>query len=217
MAIGVARGPLLVTVGAFAFAGANAAAAGIYRRGGTIATTFLLRCVVVYLFNGLLVRLREGPAAARRVLLLRTGRRRSSALATARGLNGAFLGVLLNVSFVLLTFADAFTIFKGTDTLATLVISRLALGDAERLSARELGCGACTLCGIVLITRPPALFGGGAEGGAERGAATAGLGMSAVGLAVALVAGVGSGSFNVFTRLLSRADGPHDGVLSHGR
>ena len=99
---GALRGPFLVTLGAFIFAGANAAATGIYRRGGTIATTFLLRCVVVYIFNGAVVYLRQGRTEAVRVLLLRTGRKRSSLMAGARALTGAFMGVLLNLSFVLL-------------------------------------------------------------------------------------------------------------------
>ena len=99
---GALRGPFLVTLGAFIFAGANAAATGIYRRGGTVATTFLLRCVVVYIFNGAVVYLRQGRIEAVRVLLLRTGRKRSSLMAGARALTGAFMGVLLNLSFVLL-------------------------------------------------------------------------------------------------------------------
>ena len=114
----------------------------------------LLCCVV---FNGIIVARREGRAAAARVLLLRTGRRRSSLMATARSATGALLGILLNLSFVLLTFADAFTIFKGVDTLVTIVVSRVLLGSAE-LRLRELGCGALTLFGLLLIARPTFLF-----------------------------------------------------------
>ena len=199
---GCPRGPLLVTLAALIFAGANAAATGIYRRGGTIVTVFLLRCMVVYLFNGLIVAHREGRDAARRVLLLRTGRRRSFLMAIARSLTGAFMGVLLNLSFVMLTFADAFTIFKGTDTIATIVLSRALLGSTETLSASELGCGLVTVLGITLIAQPPLLFG--SAGGAAAGAA---------GVAVAITAGCGSGGFNFFTRALSRKGGAHEGHL----
>lgn len=202
------HGPLLVTFAACIFAVANACATGIYRRGGTIVTTFLIRCAVVYVFNGLLCWRREGREAAMRVLLLRTGRRRSSLMAAARGLNGAFLGVLLNLSFVLLTFADAFTIFKGVDTVWTIVVSRLLLGSGERLQALELACGALTLLGIVLIAQPPFLARAG--GAAASSTSTA---ISAGGLLVAIIAGSASGGFNVWTRALSRKGGPHDGHL----
>jgi len=197
------RGPLLVTAAAFIFAGANCAATGIYRRGGTVATTFMVRCAIVYFWNAALVGLREGRAAALRVLLLRTGRRRSSVLAATRGLTGAFMGVLMNVSFVLMTFADAFTVFKGVDTAATIVVSRTILGDGERLSVRELGAGFVTLCGLGLIAQPSFLFGGAAGPGVDGPAAS-------IGMAVAVTAGVGSGGFNVFTRALSRRGGVHE-------
>lgn len=196
------RGPLLVTTAAFIFAGANAAATAIYRRGGTVATTFMIRCAVVYLWNATLVALREGRTAAMRCLLLRTGRRQSSLAATGRGLNGAIMGVLLNLSFVLLTFADGFTIFKGVDTVATVLLSRRVLGDGESLSLRELSAGALTLSGLILIAQPPFLFGGGASSA-----------LSVGGILIAAAAGVGSAGFNVFTRALSRRGGPHDGYL----
>ena len=200
-----ARGPTLVVLAALIFAGANACATAIYRRGGTIATTFLIRCAVVYVFNGLLVAKREGGTAAKDVLLLRTGCRRSSFMAAARGGTGSFLGVCLNLSFVLLTFADSFSIFKGTDTVGTIMVSRVLLGSGEKLQLRELGCSALTLVGIVLVAQPPLLFGGGGDGTAR---------VSAVGVLVAVTAGVASGLFNVFTRALTRAGGPHDGVLT---
>ena len=192
------RGPLLVTAAACTFAGANAAATAIYRRGGTVVGTFLLRCVVVYIVNGAIVARNSGRAAAINTVLLRTGRRRSSHLAAARAFVGAVMGVLLNVSFVLLTFADAFTIFKGIDTLSTIALSRALLGSEERLSLREAGCGALTMLGIVLIAQPPFLFG-----------ADAAAHVTAGGLLVATMAGMGSGGFNFFTRLLSMKGGEH--------
>jgi len=111
--------------------------------------------------------------------------------------------VLMNISFVLLTFADAFTIFKGTDTIGTIVLSRKLLGSSERLALREIACGGLTLLGIVLIAKPPLLFGSVAVAAP----------VSAGGLAVAMAAGCGSAGFNVFTRALSRKGGPHDGLL----
>lgn len=195
------RGPLLVTTAAFIFAGANATATAIYRRGGTVCTTFLLRCVMVYIFNGVLVACREGRAASLRVLLLRTGRTGSSCGATARSLVGAFMGVTMNVSFLFLTFGDAFTVFKGTDTISTVIVSRVTLGHSERLATRELACGGLTFVGIILIAQPPLLFGGGVRV------------VSAAGVAIAIVAGVGSAGFNVLTRALSRKGGPHEGHL----
>ena len=198
---GKARGPLLVTLAACIFAGANAAATAIYRRGGTITTTFLLRCMVVYIFNALLVAWRNGGRAAKNVMLLRTGQRRSSQMAAARGAIGAFLGVLLNLSLVLLTFADAFTIFKGVDTLGTIALSRVVLGRAERLQPMELCCAGLTFWGITLIAQPSTLF--------ASAAAASGVQVSAAGLSVALAAGTASAGFNLLTRVLSRADGPH--------
>jgi drug/metabolite transporter (DMT)-like permease len=189
-----------VTAAACIFAGANAAATAIYRRGGTLVTVFLIRCVVVYVFNGAIVARREGRAEAVRVLLLQTGRSRSSCMASARSLIGSILGILLNLSFVLLTFADAFTIFKGIDTVCTILVSRALLGSSERLALRELGCGALTFIGIFFIAQPP-LFAGDT------------LHVSLAGLLVAAAAGTASGGFNVFTRALSRKGGPHDGVL----
>ena len=50
---------------------------------------------------------------------------------------GAATGLGLNLSFVFLTLADAFTVFKGVDLLGTSALGRLALG--ETLSRREFG------------------------------------------------------------------------------
>ena len=52
---------------------------------------------------------------------------------------GAATGLGLNLSFVFLTLADAFTVFKGVDLLGTSALGWLALG--EKLSRRELGLG----------------------------------------------------------------------------
>ena len=132
------KGPLLVLTGALAFAGANVVAKALYLRGSTLVTVFLIRCAVVYLVNGALVAFRQDLATAKAVLLLQTGRCSSSLLAGARGFVGALTGVLLNISFLFLTLADAFTLFKGTDTIGTIALSSSVLGSHEKLSYREL-------------------------------------------------------------------------------
>ena len=191
------RGPSLVLCAAFLFAAANAVAKALYMRGNTLVSVFLARCLVVYLANGALVACREGQASAGRVLLLRTGSFASSQMAALRGLVGAMTGIGLNLAFVFLTLADAFTIFKGVDLLGTNAISRLALGEA--LSWRELGSGLLTLLGLLLVAQPPLLFGG---------AATAGARLSAAGIAAATLGGLCSAAFNVLTRALSREGRP---------
>ena len=89
--------------------------------------------------------------------------------------------------------------FKGTDTIATIVISRAAVGATEALHWPEYVCGAFQLLGMLLIAQPGFIFGR--------------THVTMEGLAVAVVSGLGSGVFNVFTRVLSRKGGPHDGIL----
>ena len=148
-----ATGPLLVTLGAALFAATNAASTGLYRRGETVVTLYLIRAVVVYAANGALTCARDGRAEACRVLQLHTGKAETSRLAVARGLVTAAMALLLNLSFLLLTFNDAFTVFKGIDMLATVILSRALLGSSERLSSGELACGLLTLCGIMLVAQ----------------------------------------------------------------
>ena len=236
-----ATSPLLVTLGAALFAVTNAASTGLYRRGGTVVTLYLIRAVVVYAANGALTCARDGRAEACRVLQLRTGKVETSRLAVARGLVTAAMALLLNLAFLLLTFNDAFTVFKGVDMLATVVLSRALLGAAERLSPAELACGMLTLSGIVLVAQPSMLgvsrdgaaAASTAAGAAAAGAAAAGaaagteavvsvagvsaagvegvVGVSAAGVAVAAMAGVLSACSGVSTRALSARDGPHAG------
>ena len=235
-----ATGPLLVTLGAALFAVTNAASTGLYRRGGTVVTLYLIRAVVVYAANGALTCARDGRAEACRVLQLRTGKVETSRLAVARGLVTAAMALLLNLAFLLLTFNDAFTVFKGVDMLATVVLSRALLGAAERLSPAELACGMLTLSGIVLVAQPSMLgvsrdgaaaastAAGAASAGAAAGAAAgteavvsvagvsaAGVegvvGVSAARVVLAAMAGVLSACSGVSTRALSARDGPHAG------
>src|SRR6056297_2940163 len=95
-----APGWTLVLFGALAFAGANAAAKGLYMRGCTLATVFLIRTALVYAFNGVLVALRQGCVAAARVLMLDTGRPRrwTTALCVVRGATGAATGAPLQLT-----------------------------------------------------------------------------------------------------------------------
>ena len=117
------------------FAAANAFAKALYLRGCTLVSVFLVRCLVVYLWNGALTAVREGCTTSCRVLTLRTGKLASNRMATVRGLVGAMTGIGLNLSFVFLTFADGFTVFKGCALLGSAVGAGF-LG--ERLNWREL-------------------------------------------------------------------------------
>lgn len=187
-----ATGPLLVTLGAALFAATNAASTGLYRRGGTVVTLYLIRAVVVYAANGALTCARDGRAEACRVLQLRTGKVETSQLAVARGLVTAAMALLLNLAFLLLTFNDAFTIFKGVDMLATVVLSRTLLGASERLSPAELACGMLTLSGIVLVAQPSRL--GVSRDGAAAASRTAGATAAGAAAAGAAAAGAAAGS-----------------------
>ena len=193
-------GPLLVTIGAGLFACTNAASTALYRRGTTPITVYLTRSVVVYLANGLLVALNENRAAAVDVLLLRTGSNAITRMVSFRGLCTSTMALGLSISFCWLTFADAFTVFKGIAILTTILITR-GLSREERLSLRELACGAITLVGVALIAQPPML---GFAGIAETVSAHVG-----AGLVVAVLSGGLSACTGVLTRLLSQAGEVH--------
>ena len=141
--------------------------------------------------NGIMSALTEGNSAALRVISLNSGQRDSSVLAFFRGLLGSAQSLGLNVSLVYTTFADAFTIFKGVDSLSTVLIARACLDSGERLSLRELACGVMMLGGVVLIAQPALLFGASA------------VHINVYALAVATLAGSLSAGFSVLTRLLS--------------
>ena len=198
----VGGGPLLVATGAALFALTNAASTAFYRRGGSIITVYLIRCVVVYAANVLTTWMTEGFAAATHVFMMNSGQRDSSKFAYIRGLLGSAQSLGLNVSLVFVTFADAFTIFKGVDSISTVLIARMVLDSGERLSLRELGCGAMTLAGVVLIAQPPLIFGASA------------VHTNILALGVAAFAGSLSAGFSVLTRVLSRAGGAHAAHLS---
>lgn len=187
------RGPILVAFGAGLFACTNAASTAYYRRGGTIITVYLIRCIIVYAFNGAIALIAGNRATATNVVLLRTGHRDSSNFAYFRGALGSAQALGLNIALVFVTFADAFTIFKGVDSLSTVLIARTLLDSSERLSLPELLCGVLTLAGVVLIAQPPLLFG-------DAAAHTNGMA-----LGIAALAGSLSAAFSVITRVLSKA------------
>ena len=93
----------------------------------------------------------------------------------------------------------------GTGAATVVLVTRTLLDRAERLTAREMGCGLLTLVGITMIAQPAALFGAADPGGPRVGA---------VGLCVATIAGGLAACVGVLTRLLSQAGGSHDGYAS---
>lgn len=195
-------GPILVATGAALFACTNAATTAFYRRGGTVVTVYLIRCVVVYIANGITSAIYDGKDTALRVVLLQSGQQRSSFFAYVRGLLGSAQSLGLNVALVFVTFADAFTIFKGVDSFSTVLMARALLDSGERLSCRELACGGLTLAGVVLIAQPPLLFGASA------------VHVNGLALAIAGFAGSLSAGFSVVTRVLSKTGSAHAAHLS---
>ena len=204
-------GPLLITAGAALFACTNAASTAYFRNGGTVVTLYLIRCIVVWPVNGALVAAKEGPQAATRVLLLRTGRGATTWVILFRSLVFSVMSLFMCFGYLLLTFNDAFTVMKGTDMLTAVLITRFCMGRSERLSPRELACGVLTLAGIALIAQPPLLFDAlRLADGSEPPVPPP----SAAGLACVVVAGALGASVGVLTRVLSQAGGSHDGHAS---
>ena len=189
-------GPLLIAAGAALFACTNCASTAYFRRGGTIVTLYLIRSVVVYISNGALVAATDGRAVAARVLSLRTGQLSTTRLVAVRSLVFSSMTLFMSLGYVLLTFSDAFTVMKGTDMLTVVIVARTLLDRTERLTLREMGCGLLTLVGITMIVQPAAIFGATGPDGPR---------VSAVGFAVALIAGGLAAGVGVLTRLLSQA------------
>ena len=113
-------GALRVATGAALFAITNAVATALYRRGGaSVVSLYVIRSPIVYVANVAIVALQEGTLAASNVLLLRTGSATATRLALTRSLLNSLKQILLSVAFVYLTYADAFTVFKGVGVLST--------------------------------------------------------------------------------------------------
>ena len=147
-------GALRVATGAALFAITNAVATALYRRGGaSVVSLYVIRSPIVYVANVAIVALQEGTLAASNVLLLRTGSATATRLALTRSLLNSLKQILLSVAFVYLTYADAFTVFKGVGVLSTVLVARGLLGSGEALSARELACGALVLLGITMTAQ----------------------------------------------------------------
>ena len=195
-------GAALVLYAALSFAAANAFAKALYLRGCTLVSVFLVRCLVVYLWNGALTAVREGCPTSCRVLTLRTGRIASNRMALTRGFVGAMTGIGLNLSFVFLTFADGFTVFKGCALLGSAVGAGF-LG--ERLNWRELCILLSTCVGLVFVAQPPLIFGAATH---RRALAAWSTGERAAGIGAATFSGLCDAGFTLLTRQLSREGRP---------
>ena len=184
-------GCVSLLVGASLFASANVLAKAIYGRGASLVSLFLVRGVAVYLLNVALEAFRAGRAAAVRVATLRVGSRRVACLCCLRSVAG-FMGItLLNISFQRMVLADSFALTLGVLTLTTVVYARCCLGRSERISPRMLVGGVVGILGMMLVTQPPALFGGASP--------------SLAGVLLAIGAGSLFGLFGVLSRVLGRA------------
>ena len=152
---------------------------------------FTVRSVVVFALNGMLVALRSGRDEAVRVLCLRVDSPRMARLAVSRGIAGTTGVCLTHIAFQLIDLADAMAVVFAFEVVATVAIARLCLGSAERLSAHALVGGTTALLGVLLVTRPGALFGRESP--------------SAAGALLAVGAGLSFGLFNFLSRVLGRA------------
>ena len=183
---------VVMLTGAFLFAGSNVVAKAIYSGGMSQTALFIVRGIVVYAMNGALEGLRYGSASAQRVLALRVGNSRLAIFALLRSFAG-FAGIsLLNISFQMMHLADAFALTLGVMTLSTVLLARVCIGGAERLSARALFGGILAMVGIVCVTQPEAVFGDGRP-------------PKPSGVAIAISAGGMLSIFNVLTRVLGKA------------
>ena len=82
------------------------------------------------------------------MLLLRTGSATASQLAVARSALNSLKQIMLSVAFVYLTYADAFTVFKGVGVRLLwngvwvgvfLYVQRVAYLDAQKFSLELVG------------------------------------------------------------------------------
>ena len=86
--------------GAALFALTNAFSTALYRNGGaTVVSLYIIRSLVVYVINGLLVAWNDGRAEAANVLMLRCGSAEAMRLTLARSLLNATKACLLSISF----------------------------------------------------------------------------------------------------------------------
>ena len=185
-------GPIIILAGAFLFAAANITAKTVYMHGVSVLSLFIVRGIVVYLMNVALEAGRSGRAAAARVATLQVGSARIARLCCLRSVSGFSCLVMLNVSFQLITLADAFALLLCASTFVTMVLARVVLGTTERLSVHIVSSGAVGILGVLLITQPQALFSGSSP-------------PATGGVVLASAAGVVFSAFNVLSRVLGRA------------
>lgn len=213
------NGTLRVALGALMFAATNAAATALYRRGGaSVVSLYIIRSPVLYFINAGIVGVcggdDEGRTTMSDVLLLRTGSPVASRLALLRSLLNSTKAVLLGVGFVFLTYADAFVVFKGVAVFGTIVVARCVLGRGERLSPRELACGALVLVGILLLVEAPSSAEPSVPDQQTPDADPTSPEWAprhTAGVALVTVSGLLSAVSGTLMRHLSKAGGPHDG------
>ena len=140
------------------------------------------------------------------MVTLRTGKLASNRMALLRGLVGAMTGIGLNLSFVFLTFADGFTVFKGCALLGSAVGAGY-LG--ERLNWRELCILLSTCVGLVFVAQPPLIFGAATH---RRALAAWSTGERAAGIGAATFSGLCDAGFTLLTRQLARGSAAGRGV-----
>ena len=140
-------------VSSLLFATCNNVLKGLYNSGSTEVSVFVMRGFFIYFMNAALVAIRRRESTSD-VLRLRCARA-SLRLAVLRGLCGAFMVLLLSLSFhYYLTVADSFSIFIGGVTIFTVALSRATLGATERLRPSAYLGGVATLVGLVIVSRP---------------------------------------------------------------
>lgn len=193
-----ALGSVLVVYAALSFGFQHLIAKALYLRGFSVLSLCFFRSLALYLMNAIFAALAAGGSARAgwAVLTLRVDRRRDLVLALCRGFAGATGYLLLNLSFLFLTLADAFTLFLGIGALATIGLSRCVFDRNEALGPWEWVSGCLVFAGVVLVAQPPLLFGG------EHRASAAGFAIIGAG------AFLNNGVFNVLTRALGSADHP---------
>ena len=160
---------------------------------------------------GTLVRSRESPLPPTmrvRILLL------------ARSLCGLAAFSCATYSFGIMPLGDATSIFMTSPVWAAL-IARLVLG--EKLKLVDVLANACAMAGVVLVARPPLLFGQPVPGpfsttnatNATNGSADPASPLSSVGALVMLIGAMFVGSGACAVRLIKRYGPVHPAVIAH--
>ena len=136
------------------------------------------------------------------MLTLRTGKLASNRMALLRGLVGAMTGIGLNLSFVFLTFADGFTVFKGARCSAAP--SAPASSASASTGASSAFCCPRASASSSSRSRRSSLAPPRAAARWQRGAR----GERAAGIGAATFSGLCDAGFTLLTRQLSREGRP---------